>query len=1463
MTIEAYSAVTVSDVSNNPIVSVDVLYNLSSSNTTPPSANDANWKTEADQWEDGKYFWQRTITTFKNGDVLKSDPVCITGGKGQTGVGIKSIKEQYYKSTSSSSTAGGSWISSPPEWEDGYYIWTRSEIIYSDDTTDYTSPILNQYYKSIIDKILNVESVVDKQEGIIKDKVSVTEFEEKIGVYDGKIETINTTVAEHTTSIGNITSQVNTLETTVSNNKTTMDEKIAKLELTDSNITSTVSNVKTQLDNLEVGGRNLIVQSKTSVGWVNDKGVVTGTGYMTSDYISVEPGDVIILQLWMPTSIRVWVDDTYFDSTKAFIGYYGGEYITTDHVVKEYIVPNGASYVRVSYSWASGYKVKLEKGTLPTDWTPAPEDTAEEISSVRTIAEQTADKFEWIVESGDSSTNFTLTDRTATLVANYINLNGLVTFNGLDDNTSGKINTASSNASTALINAAEAQLKADDAQSYAEGVNTIANDAKTKAESANTVIANWCYNNDVTYINGGDIYTGTITSKQLNTDAIKSNNYSYSSGKYSTSGTFLDLSNGAFTSKNFAIDSNGNAYFNGSINLGQISDWDTKESSINSSISTAQSNAISTAKTNSETYTNNQINNLADVAKTGRYEDLTGTPTIPTSVSQLGLDTSTIVFKGDVKQTTKTDSNGISYIETSVPSSTGSITYSTYNADDYIVFGRSKGTNSDGKNYVSVSKEGLLTARNALIYGTVYASNGEFTGTVTATAGEIGGCTIENGKLIVPIANISGSLSIGDITDLETQLSNLSENIEQAETNATNAAKSYTDGQITTVNETIDNVDDKADNAQSTADTANSKATNHYGTCTTASGTVSKVVTCSGFTLYKGATIWVKFANANSVANPTLNVNSTGAKSIYAYGSTLTATSAYNWVAGSTVLFVYNGTQWELTDSAGLSKANSAYSLANTANTKIGSWCATNDVTYIDGGKIYTGSVTADQIAANTITTSKIKANAITTSLLATDALKSTGYTNVDSDTRYSEVGTFFDLANGSITSKNFAIDSSGNAYFRGDVEATTLSALDEYRIYYSNYDIDGNLVGISDFSNPIMQGFYDDIMFEDDGLNNSMLYIGDNLNTDGCAKISFSTFIDKQTNAVTDTYVSIDSDYVSIASSGETTVNNLVAVSAYFHNDVEFNSNIICNSNIQGTLVGSMTIRGTNTISSESDTVSNWTSELVSWHYYNNTGTLASKPTTYGILQNMGKGSNTHQLWFGIPNGAIYHRSGNTNGWAGDSGDGSWKTILDSSNYTSVVDRLIADKHGVRMYKNGSGNYVFFPIISSNGTGADDKVYLGGSSSRWKNIYSTNGTIQTSDANEKHVVENISNSYEEMFMKLRPVTYMWRNLSRDNAHIHDRVHCGLIAQEVNEAAESVGLSSITFAAICRDDLDEPTFDGRTERWGINYSELHGIEIHMIQKTIKRQEKQDEEIAILKAQIIELSERLNKLEQKG
>lgn len=80
-----------------------------------------------------------------------------------------------------------------------------------------------------------------------------------------------------------------------------------------------------------------------------------------------------------------------------------------------------------------------------------------------------------------------------------------------------------------------------------------------------------------------------------------------------------------------------------------------------------------------------------------------------------------------------------------------------------------------------------------------------------------------------------------------------------------------------------------------------------YGVCEIAAGTAAKTVEMTGFKLVNGATIHVRFTNSNTVANPTLNVNSTGAKKIFRYGITTPSTSAASsWNAGAVISFTYD-----------------------------------------------------------------------------------------------------------------------------------------------------------------------------------------------------------------------------------------------------------------------------------------------------------------------------------------------------------------------------------------------------------------------------------------------------------------------------------------------------------------------------------------------------------------------------
>lgn len=83
----------------------------------------------------------------------------------------------------------------------------------------------------------------------------------------------------------------------------------------------------------------------------------------------------------------------------------------------------------------------------------------------------------------------------------------------------------------------------------------------------------------------------------------------------------------------------------------------------------------------------------------------------------------------------------------------------------------------------------------------------------------------------------------------------------------------------------------------------------YYGTSSTSAGTQTKTVTCSGFTLETGATIFVKFTYGQTYNGvPKLNVNSTGAINVRYKGDTNGI--RYMWSATEVMGFTYDGTYW-------------------------------------------------------------------------------------------------------------------------------------------------------------------------------------------------------------------------------------------------------------------------------------------------------------------------------------------------------------------------------------------------------------------------------------------------------------------------------------------------------------------------------------------------------------------------
>lgn len=184
--------------------------------------------------------------------------------------------------------------------------------------------------------------------------------------------------------------------------------------------------VKQQYDSLELGGVNLFVQNTTIQGkYLSSENVeIKDSAWGYSDYIYLSGMDYYIASGF--TNLGAAPATCFYNSDKVFLSGVKSEIQNSQESKRKMLqIPDSAAFMRFSFLLADIETLKIEKGTKSTSYSPSPEDVAH---NIKTVEEQTATKFSWLVKSGTSESNFELTDRTIRLISKNINLNGIVTF---------------------------------------------------------------------------------------------------------------------------------------------------------------------------------------------------------------------------------------------------------------------------------------------------------------------------------------------------------------------------------------------------------------------------------------------------------------------------------------------------------------------------------------------------------------------------------------------------------------------------------------------------------------------------------------------------------------------------------------------------------------------------------------------------------------------------------------------------------------------------------------------------------------------------------------------------------------------------------------------------------------------------------------------------------------------------
>lgn len=163
--------------------------------------------------------------------------------------------------------------------------------------------------------------------------------------------------------------------------------------------------------------------------------------------------------------------------------------------------------------------------------------------------------------------------------------------------------------------------------------------------------------------------------------------------------------------------------------------------------------------------------------------------------------------------------------------------------------------------------------------------------------------------------------------------------------------------------------------------------------------------------------------------------------------------------------------------------------------------------------------------------------------------------------------------------------------------------------------------------------------------------------------------------------------------------------------------------------------------------------------------------------------------------------------------------------NISAPAIGLNAEDGDVFLNSRGNATYLHVnedDVSCKGGFNPSGSWNLGSSRRKWANVYATNGTIQTSDRNQKTDIVYGLDDYDPLFDGLKVCTYRMKDGGK-------RKHPGLIAQDVEETMLSVGVSDMDFAGF----IKSPDGNGGYD-YALRYSEFVPLLIDQVQKLKSR-----------------------------
>ena len=830
MNFQVYSFVNISNIIENAVSSFRTEYYLSSSNT---ELIGGSWSTNIPPWSNGKYYWQRTVTTFtdptKQPEISK--PVCITGAAGHDGKGVVSIVPEYAISQSSTESPVSGWADKPKKWMFGYYLWTRFKITYTDKTTTFTTPTCDSSWEIVNDIEIGGKNLLTCTSSIMG-----YNDDQRNWAWKSWKTVMTNTVDKSTDSIHIVTQGGDVdINSGIAFNAKKIDYKIGETYTFSIAIRGTYNLTDKFIAHIYYTNKeNKEVYDKTEITWIdNQDGINDGLSSIR----------------FQRRFITFTVPDDYNETTNNLL----------------IIISCKKMDILLC-------RPQLERGNKPTDWKVAEEDLQSQIdSTIKTMSgiSSLVDKI-----NGNITNKIWVSDIN-TAVDSFNN----TTIQSIRDQVSSQEQTLSGFNQTVKDMQTTIEKKADGST-----VETLSNKIsqteqslngfKTTVENTYATNANLTsnyYNKSQTEQLANKIYwlvtdsssssSLTLTSKALEAvtnqfivkspdgkrivlekgkitaDALQSNNYVAPghNSVYAQAGTFYNLSDGSITSKNFVVDQYGNVNLKGTVYAtgGSFTgDIVANSLTLGSNVTIPEGNVAGSSSyikkdvtlgyvsqgsngfqvsSNGLLKASNAIIYGTVYASSGSFSgtvyassgSFTGTVNANAGIiggctisgNRLQVPSANItgqLTSSQIASNSITSDKIYSGAITTAKLSTDAIKSQNYSAPGYYDDGYAQ-----QGSYLNLSN-GSFTSKNLVIdnygnlklKGNVTATSGSFTGSVYADSGVIGGCSIQNGTLKVPAVNITGTLSANQIivgyNTLQSKLDSMATDILNAAKTATN-----------------------------------------------------------------------------------------------------------------------------------------------------------------------------------------------------------------------------------------------------------------------------------------------------------------------------------------------------------------------------------------------------------------------------------------------------------------------------------------------------------------------------------------------------------------------------------------------------------------------------------------------------------------------------------------------------